>query len=329
MATRLTTPRKKKKKPASSKNRSRAAGQPAASNPRSAAGHWFQKLVAIQARLRAPGGCPWDREQSHASLRTHLLEEAYEVLEALEEKDDEKLAEELGDLLLQIIFPSGIAHEQKRFSIVEVIRLIHDKLVRRHPHVFGTKKVRDSAEVLKNWELIKAEERRAKTAGRAGASDGAGKEKKFESLLDGIPKGLPATMEGLQLTRRTARIGFDWETAEGILEKLTEESAELRHAMRSGQPGMAEEEVGDLLFAAVNLARFLKIDPEIALQRANRKFASRFRTMEHLALTTGQQLADVPRAEMERLWEESKREEKSGHPANSAQAELRIKNNGR
>ena len=164
------------------------------------AGKWFEKLVALQARLRAPDGCPWDREQTHATLRTYLIEEAYEVLEALESGDDAKFAEEMGDLLLQIVFHSQIAREEGRFTVADVIREIHEKMVRRHPHVFGETKAKNSAEVLKNWEQIKAEERRA-AGGGAQAAEG----KKAESLLDGISRGLPATIEGFQLTRRAAR----------------------------------------------------------------------------------------------------------------------------
>ncbi len=269
------------------------------------AGEWFERLVGVQARLRGEGGCPWDREQTHATLRTYLIEEAYEVLEALEAGDDKKFAEEMGDLLLQIVFHSQIAREEKRFDVRDVIREIHDKMVRRHPHVFGETKARDSAEVLKNWEQLKAEERKAegKTAGE-----------KKESLLDGVSRALPATLEGFQLTRRAARIGFDWEKAEDVLEKIAEESGELREELKQAASESAsdedkkrvEEEVGDLLFAAVNVARFLHVDPEIALKAANAKFAQRFRAMEARAAESGRKLADVPREEMERYWDEVK-----------------------
>src|SRR5437016_7335737 len=168
-------------------------------------GQWFEKLVAVQARLRAPYGCPWDREQTHQSLRTYLIEEAYEVLEALESGNDAKFAEEMGDLLLQIVFHSQIAREEGRFTVAEVIREIHDKMIRRHPHVFGKTRAKDSAEVLRNWEQIKAEERRA--SGDLKENDGTLKE---TSLLDGGSRALPATMEGFQLTRKASRIGFDW-----------------------------------------------------------------------------------------------------------------------
>jgi MazG family protein len=286
-------------------------------------GDWFEKLVAVQARLRAADGCPWDREQTHQTLRTYLIEEAYEVLEALESGDDGKFAEELGDLLLQIVFHSEIAREESRFDVSDVIREIHDKMVRRHPHVFGETKAKDSAEVLKNWEQIKAAERRAaKGVGAATGADSEGGDR-AASLLDGISWGLPAMLEGFQLTRRAARIGFDWENAERVMEKIAEEGAELREALARGGSGHVEEEMGDLLFAAVNLARFLHVDPEIALKKANGKFSRRFRAMERLARESGRTLADVPRAEMEAFWEAAKEEGEEGGVENAGAADGR------
>lgn len=267
------------------------------------AGAWFEKLVALQARLRAPNGCPWDREQTHQTLRTYLIEEAYEVLDALESGDDRKFAEEMGDLLLQIVFHSQIATEEGRFSVADVIREVHEKMVRRHPHVFGSKRAKDAAEVLKNWEQIKAKERAKDVAGEA--PDGA----KAASLLDGVPRGLPATLEGVQLTKKAARIGFDWEDAAGILSKMAEETMELQQALKHENSAKVEEELGDFLFAAVNLARFLRMDPEIALKNANAKFSRRFREMERLAAEGGRKLGNVPRAEMEAFWESAKRNE--------------------
>jgi tetrapyrrole methylase family protein / MazG family protein len=264
----------------------------------SGAGKWFEKLVKLQARLRAPNGCPWDREQTHMTLRTYLIEEAYEVVEALESGDDAKFAEELGDLLLQVVFHADIARDEGRFDVAHVIEGIHEKMVRRHPHVFGEKRAKDAKAVLKSWEKIKAEERKAKEKESA----------KLASLLDGVSRALPGTMEGFQLTRRASRIGFDWDSADGVLEKLAEEAAELRREIASGDTKRAEEETGDLLFAAVNLARFLHVDPEIALKKANAKFAARFREMERMARESGRELADVPRAEMEALWERAKNE---------------------
>jgi tetrapyrrole methylase family protein/MazG family protein len=273
------------------------------------AGEWFEKLAAVQARLRAPDGCPWDREQTHASLRTYLIEEAYEVLEALESGDDAKFAEEMGDLLLQIMFHSQIAKEEGRFTVSDVIREVHDKMVRRHPHVFGEKRAKDAAEVLKKWEQIKKEER---AAAEKKKGNGSKEEAKAGSLLDGVSRALPAALEGFQLTRRAARIGFDWDNVEGVFDKLREEGGELREAVSAKDAGRTEEEMGDLLFAAVNLARFLHVDPEIALKKANAKFSTRFRRMEELAVKDGKVLADVPREKMEEFWETAKRAEKGG-----------------
>ncbi len=281
--------------------------------PSKAAGLWFERLVKLQARLRAPNGCPWDVEQTHLTLRTYLIEEAYEVLEALESGDDAKFAEELGDLLLQVVFHAQIAMEERRFTAADVVREIHEKMVRRHPHVFGKKRAKNATEVLKNWEQIKAEERRLKNAEQG---IGSGQEaKKVASLLDGIPHTLPAVMQGFQLTRRASRIGFDWENVDGVVEKLHEELGELRNARSAQERDQIENEIGDVLFAAVNLARFLKVDPEIALKRTNAKFTSRFREMERLARNAGRALADVPRPEMESLWEQAKVLERAKAPS--------------
>ncbi|HKV64354.1 MAG TPA: nucleoside triphosphate pyrophosphohydrolase [Candidatus Acidoferrum sp.] len=269
-------------------------------------GQWFEKLVAVQARLRAPNGCPWDREQTHQTLRTYLIEEAYEVLEALDSRNDDKFAEEMGDLLLQIVFHSQIAREEGRFTVAEVIREIHDKMIRRHPHVFGKTRAKDSAEVLRNWEQIKAEERAGAKKGKPNGSKGVAKE---ASLLDGVSRALPATLEGFQLTRKASRIGFDWQNADGVFEKLAEETEELKKASKEQDQSKVEEELGDLLFAAVNLSRFLKIDPEIALKNANAKFSRRFREMERKARKNGQEFKDLPREEMEALWEAAKQAE--------------------
>ncbi|HYL67813.1 MAG TPA: nucleoside triphosphate pyrophosphohydrolase [Candidatus Limnocylindria bacterium] len=270
------------------------------------AGKWFEKLVALQARLRAPGGCPWDREQTHESLRKFLVEETYEVLDAMESGDAREFSGELGDLLLQVIFHSALAEEAGRFTITDVIESIHDKLIRRHPHVFGKVKAATSADVLKNWEQLKAAER-AGEGKPAEAGNGA------ESILAGIPPSLPGVLEAYQLTRRASHIGFDWDDLQGILEKLEEEKHELLSALpasrRESQAesnSRLEEEVGDLLFAAVNIARFLGVDPEIALKKANQKFKQRFNWMEAAATREGSRLADLPRARMEELWNEAK-----------------------
>jgi MazG family protein len=298
------------KKRSKTSRKRRAAGK-AAKPARLSAGEWFEKLVVLQARLRARNnGCPWDLEQTHRTLRTYLVEETYEVLDALESGDDGKFANEMGDLLLQIVFHSQIATEEGRFTVADVIREVHEKMVRRHPHVFGEKRAKDAAEVLKNWEQIKAQERRAEEKGGSGAVTAE------KSLLDGVPRTLPATLEGLQLTKKAARAGFDWEDAAGIFEKMREECAELRHALDKKESAGVEEEMGDLLFAAVNLARFLKVDPEIALKNANGKFSRRFREMERLASEKGRAFADIARAGKEELWESAKRgERESGKPS--------------
>ena len=265
-------------------------------------GQWFEKLVAVQARLRAPKGCPWDREQTHQSLRTYLLEEVYEVLEALDSGNDPKFAEEMGDLLLQIVFHSQIAREEGRFTVSDVIREIHDKMIRRHPHVFGETRAKDSKEVLRNWEQIKAAER---DSNRGGTAAGKGRAA-APSLLDGVSRALPATLEGFQLTRRAARIGFDWDNASSVIAKMREEANELEAALKGKESTKVEEELGDLLFAAVNVARFLHVDPEIALKNANAKFARRFRAMEETAREGGREFKDLPRSEMEALWDATK-----------------------
>jgi MazG family protein len=257
----------------------------------------FDDLVALQARLLAPDGCPWDREQTHQTLRTYLIEETYEVLDALESGDPQKLAAELGDLLLQVVFHAQVAAQRGDFDIGDVVAGIHEKLVRRHPHVFGETQARDAAQVLKNWEQLKAEERGAENGGN-------------RSLLEGVPRTLPAVLEAYQLTRRAARIGFDWDELEGLLEKLQEEARELRQAagpLAGGEAARVEEEVGDLLFVAVNVARFLNVDPEIALKKASRKFVARFQEMEREMERRGSQLAAAPREVMEELWEQSKK----------------------
>jgi len=308
---------KQAKKPGKTRRRNVRLAKPKQFSP----GKWFEKLVAVQARLRAPTGCPWDREQTHQSLRTYLVEEAYEVLEALDSGNDEKFAEEMGDLLLQIVFHSQIASEEGRFTVADVIQEIHDKMIRRHPHVFGETRAKDSAEVLRNWEQIKAEERRS-NAGRTVAKTDT-ELSKVSSLLDGVSRALPATLEGFQLTRKAARIGFDWEDAGGVLEKMQEETEELKTALKTQDQRKIEEELGDLLFAAVNLARFLKTDPEIALKNANAKFSGRFRAMEKMARESGREFKDLPREEMEAFWNAAKKSEEKAHLPEPSGAQAR------
>lgn len=289
------------KKSADKPARSVAAPTTAPEQP--TAGDWFEKLVAVQKRLRDPGGCPWDIEQTHQTLRTYLIEEAYEVLDGIDSGDDSRFAEELGDLLLQVTFHSQIASETNRFNISDVVQSIHDKMIRRHPHVFGEVEAKTSEDVLRNWATIKAQER--------GEKEG---EPKKVSALDGVPKSIPATLEGLQLTKKAARTGFDWANAAGVFAKVREETTELEHTLEHGTALEAEEELGDLLFAVVNLARFLHIDPEIALKRANGKFTRRFHEMERVAASRGRKFEDVPRPEKESLWNSAK-EQKSAHAA--------------
>jgi MazG family protein len=274
-----------------------------------AAGKWFEKLVALQARLRGPGGCPWDHEQTHESLRRFLIEEAYEVLDAMAEGNPKEFASELGDLLLQVVFHSILAEEAGAFTISDVIESVHTKMVRRHPHVFGDVTAKTSGEVLKNWEQIKREER---------VEEGSAAE---DSILASVPHSLPGALEAQELTKRAAKIGFDWENLAGILEKLDEEKRELSALLPPERAGLKaaptknksahrlEEEVGDLLFTGVNIARFLGVDPEIALKAANRKFKRRFQWMESMATRQGAQFSDLPRERMEKLWDESKAHE--------------------
>jgi tetrapyrrole methylase family protein/MazG family protein len=278
------------------------------------AGKWFEKMVALQARLRAPNGCPWDREQTHESLRKFMIEETYEVLDAMETGDAREFSGELGDLLLQVIFHSILAEEAGKFTISDVIESVHKKMVRRHPHVFGGAKAANSAEVLTNWEQIKASERAEAYVGKKSAhlsGDSAA------SILAGVPRSLPAVLEAYQLTRRASRVGFDWDDLSGILNKLDEEKRELQSlvaadkrdlgsAERRAAGARLEEEVGDLLFAGVNIARFLGIDPEIALKKANRKFKDRFHFMEAAAASEGNQFANLSRERKEELWNTAK-----------------------
>ncbi|HEX8852710.1 MAG TPA: nucleoside triphosphate pyrophosphohydrolase [Pyrinomonadaceae bacterium] len=278
----------------------------------------FDDLVALMARLRSPEGCPWDREQTYATLAPMLLEEAYEAFEAVEEAREGRPAElrdELGDLLFQIVFYAQVAKERGDFTVEDVTDAIHTKMVRRHPHVFADAEANDAAEVLRNWEAIKAAEKRA-----------AGLEAKAEnaSLLDGVSTKAPALMEAHQLSTKAARVGFDWKRVEDIFDKLHEEIDELREAMRAGeqegtketqvqteaqteaQQARVREELGDLLFAVTNIARHLGAEPEAALKLANRKFRRRFLHIERGLAERGRTLDAASLDEMEALWQEAK-----------------------
>lgn len=258
----------------------------------------FDELVAVMARLRAPGGCPWDREQTYASLAQYLLEECYEAFDAIQEADltgdTTNLREELGDLLLQVVFHSTIAAERGDFTIDEVVRGVSEKLILRHPHVFGEKKLKTAADVLDNWDELKKAERKA-----------SGKiEKPKDSLLDEVSAHFPALLESQKLTKKAAKVNFDWENIEQIFDKLTEETEELKKAI--GQKENIEEEIGDLLFVVVNLARKLNVDAETALKKTNRKFRQRFKFIETELKAAGKCPEDSSLAEMDKLWEKAK-----------------------
>jgi MazG family protein len=258
----------------------------------------FRDLVELIARLRAPGGCPWDREQTHRSLKPMTIEEAYEVLEAIDEGDDRHLAGELGDLLLQVVFHAQIATEESRFTVSDVIQAVSDKMVRRHPHVFGGESASTSGEVLRNWEALKRAEQTQR------GEDAA------TSMLDSVSTRLPAVMEAYQMATKASRVGFDWPDAAAVLDKVDEEVAELREALRAGDTRAASAEVGDLLFAVVNLGRLAGEDPESALKAANRKFRRRFRHVEDRLRERGRSPAESNLEEMESLWAEAKQRER-------------------
>ncbi len=256
----------------------------------------FEAFLEIVAHLRAPDGCPWDRQQTHASLRTHLLQEAYEALEAIDADDAEAMQEEFGDLLLQIVLQSQIASEAERFSITNVIQGIYNKIVRRHPHVFGDTLIDGVQGVLHNWERLKEQERNQSQA----------EKKRSEGLLDGVPRSLPALTQAQEYQDRAARVGFDWSHIEGVLQKLQEEIEEMKNAP---SPEQAAAEFGDLLFALVNLARWKRIDAESALRQANLRFKKRFAYIEEAAREQGRTLPNMTLAEMDALWEEAKQNE--------------------
>jgi nucleoside triphosphate diphosphatase len=264
-------------------------------------GDEFTQLVELIARLRAPGGCPWDREQTHDTLKPMMLEEAYEVVEAIDEGNDDELIGELGDLLLQVVFHSQIATEEHRFTVSEVIERISAKMIRRHPHVFGDDTAQTAGEVLRNWEAIKQAELEAK-----------GKSADEGSMLDSVSTKLPAVMEAFQMTTKVSRVDFDWPDVASVLEKLDEEVDELKQAIGEETPTHKEiaAEVGDLLFVAVNVARLLGVDPESALKGSNRKFRRRFRYIEDRLREQGRKPADSDHVEMDSFWDEAKAREK-------------------
>lgn len=248
------------------------------------------RLKAIVARLRAPDGCPWDREQTHSSLRALLIEECHEVIDAIERADDANLREELGDLLLHVVMHAQLANEREAFTLDDIAATICEKMIRRHPHVFDDKLAADSEAVLKQWEQIKREEK----------GNNAG-------VLDGVARSLPALLRSQTLQKKAARVGFDWPDVEPVYEKLTEEIGEIREAVGANDPAAIEAEIGDLLFSAVNLARKLGVDAETALSGANKRFASRFRHIEESLRAEGREVEGTTLEELDRIWEQAKR----------------------
>jgi tetrapyrrole methylase family protein / MazG family protein len=260
----------------------------------------IEKLASLVERLRGDNGCPWDREQTRETLKPMLIEEAYEVLDALDTDNPAELKEELGDLLFQVVFHAQIARERGEFDLADVIDRSHSKMVRRHPHIFADADLKTTGDVLKNWEDIKAAEKGIPSSSHPESA---------RSLLDGIPSKLPALHTACQITAKASRVGFDWSRLEDILAKMQEETSELLEAQSRGDAQKAAEEVGDLLFVAVNIARFLGVDPETALKRSNEKFCRRFRHIESCIKQQGRELKNASLAEMDALWEEAKKSE--------------------
>jgi MazG family protein len=257
----------------------------------------FQRLVDVMARLRAPDGCPWDRKQDLQTLKAYVLEEAYELIDALDSRDPDKIREESGDLLFQVVFIAEIAREQGWFDVHDAAAGIADKLVRRHPWVFGDLKVSDPEAALRQWEILKARERAAKPDG---------------SVLDGIPRELPALLQALRLGGKAAQVGFDWPDLAGVLAKVEEEVREFRLAAERGEAEEMRREMGDILFAICQTARKLGIDPEDALRATNRKFIERFRHVERRLRESGRVPDEAGAEELDRLWNEAKRGNGSG-----------------
>jgi ATP diphosphatase len=283
----------------------------------STTGEKFQQAVSIMARLRAPGGCPWDREQTFDTIKRYTLEETYEVLEAIDKKDWTELTSELGDLLLQVLFYSEMAQEQGLFSIDDVLDALSNKLIGRHPHVFGDVKAEDAQQVLKNWEALKKEEKKKRAADNAQSADGVP-----ERLLDHVSSRMPALMEAQKISSKAAYAGFDWPHVDGLFEKLAEETAELQQQIEQAPPESftphassklpeelrqrLEDEVGDMFFVLVNIARYLSVDPESALRSTNRKFRRRFSRMEEQLESKGKTLEQSTMEELEALWQHAK-----------------------
>jgi nucleoside triphosphate diphosphatase len=274
----------------------------------------FERAKSIMARLRAPGGCPWDREQTFDTIKRYTLEETYEVLEAIDNRDWKELTGELGDLLLQVLFYAEMAEEQGSFTIDDVLDALSNKLIHRHPHVFGDTRAEDSAQVLKNWEVLKAEEKR-----KGLPNNGETLQASPDLLLEGVSSKMPALQEAHKISSKAAHVGFDWPEIQGLFEKLTEETRELQEHLQglpsndSGKPKIPAElleqvegEVGDLFFVLVNIARYLSVDPESALRKTNRKFRRRFGWMEEQLRGQDRTLEEATLEEMEKLWQQAK-----------------------
>ena len=300
-----------------------------------ATGEKFEKAAGIMARLRAPGGCPWDREQTFDTIKKYTLEETYEVLEAIDNRDWPELAGELGDLLLQVLFYSEMAREQGLFSIDDVLDTLSNKLIGRHPHVFGDVKAEDAHQVLRNWEALKKEEKRRARQAAGARAEPAGNQAEAagdqpETHLGGVSSKMPALMEAGKISSKAAHVGFDWPEIEGLFDKLAEETVELKEHVNQLAPGALqpqgrskiplelraklEDEVGDLFFVLVNIARYLAVDPESALRRTNRKFRRRFGWLEEQLRAQGKSLEEASLAEMEALWQQAKTQEEEHQP---------------
>ncbi len=254
----------------------------------------FKSLIEVIATLRGENGCPWDREQTHTSLKSTLIEETYETVEAIDSAQPDKLKEELGDLLLNIMLQAQIAAENRDFDIYDVIDTLTEKLIRRHPHVFGDVNVENSDDVVKNWEAIKKEE--------------AGNEDR-ESILDGIPIALPALLRGQKIQKRAARVGFDWDDIQDVISKVDEELAEVKESLKKNKQAEIEMEIGDLLFAIVNLCRFVELQAEETLRKSNRKFIQRFKRMEKILEKQGKDISEQSLTTLDAIWEEVKKDE--------------------
>lgn len=272
----------------------------------------FERVKSIMARLRAPGGCPWDREQTFDTIKRYTLEETYEVLEAIDNRDWKELTGELGDLLLQVLFYAEMAEEQGSFTIDDVLDTLSNKLIYRHPHVFGDTKADDSTQVLKNWEALKAEEKRKNLP-----NNGETLQNRPALLLEGVSSKMPALQEAHKISSKAAHVGFDWPQVQGLFEKLAEETRELQEHLKDLPPSdkpdvpqklreQVEGEVGDLFFVLVNVARYLSVDPESALRKTNRKFRRRFGWLEEQLLEQGRTLEEATLEEMETLWQQAK-----------------------